>query len=142
MIQHQGAALVLTGIVTDMITAPGQDQLGEVIYGTPEGPAAIGSVAQVTTATAIVDQMGAAITFAVEVAQHIEKSIGTPIFVLTNLFGTMGGIMWIGVQPDMAAVDAARAKAATDSTYLDQLVKTKGLFIPGSGHVSQAVRIA
>ena len=126
----------------DMVTTPGNDLLGDIIYGAPGEPAGVGAVAQVTTATAIVDKMGPAIGFAVEIAQHIESVIGSPIIVLTSMFGPMGGIAWIGVQPDMAGADASRAKLLADSTYLDRLTKTKDLFIPGSGHISQAVRIA
>lgn len=126
----------------DLVTTPGQDQLAELIYGTPTEPGGIGAIAQVTTATAIVDQMASAIGFAVDIAQHIEGVTGTPIFVLTSLYGGMGGVSWISVQPDMEAVDMARAKMQTDSSYLDRVTKTKGLFIPGSGHVSQAVRVA
>ncbi len=126
----------------DLVTTPGEDQLAELIHGTPGEPGGIGSIAQVTTAAAIVDQMASAIGFAVDIAQHIEGVTGTPIFVLTNLFGGMGGVSWISVQPDMEAVDMARAKMQTDSSYLERVAKTKGLFIPGSGHVSQAVRVA
>lgn len=126
----------------DLVSTPGEDRLGELIYGTPTEPGTVGAIAQVTTAAAVVDQMASAIGFAVDIAQHIEGVTGTPIFVLTNLYGAMGGVTWISVQPDIEAVDMARAKMQTDSSYLDRVAKTKGLFIPGSGHVSQAVRIA
>ncbi len=126
----------------DLVSTPGEDRIGEVIYGTPSGPAAVGSVAQVTIATAVVDQMAAAIGFAVDIAQHIEKIAGSPIIVMSSLYGQMGGITWVGVQPDMEAADTARGKMRADSSYLDRVAKTKGLFIPGSGHVSQAVRVA
>lgn len=126
----------------DMITTPGLDQLGEAIYGTPGEPAGVGAVAQVTTATAIVDQMASAVGFAVDIAQFIEGVTGSPIIVLTSLYGTMGGITWIGVQPDMEAADTARDKMRAEPSYLDRVAKTKGLFIPGSGHVSQAIRVA
>ena len=126
----------------DFVTTPGQDTLQDLIYGTATEPEAVGAVAQVTTALAVVDELAAAVGFAVEIAQHIEGVIGSPIMVLTGLYGPMGSISWIGVSPDMAAADSARAKMLTDETYLSRVAKTKGLFIPGSGTVVQAVRIA
>jgi hypothetical protein len=125
----------------DMITAPAQDQLGEIVHGSPTGRAPVGAVAQLTVASAIVDQMAPALGFAVEIAEHVGGVVGAPVMVLTSMFGTMGGIAWIGVQPDMASADAARAKMLADSSYLDLLTKSKGLFIPGSGYVSQSVRV-
>jgi hypothetical protein len=127
---------------TDFVTTPGEDRIGELVYGTPGDPPGIGAVAQVTTATAIVDQLGSALAFAVDIAQHIEGVTGSPVALFTGLYGTMGSMTWIGVQPDMAGADAVRAKLLADSSYLDRVAKTKGLFIPGSGHVTQTVRIA
>jgi hypothetical protein len=62
--------------------------------------------------------------------------------VFTNVFGTLGGITWLGAAADAAAADAARAKLSADSDYLKLVSGSKDLFINGSGHVSQAVRIA
>ena len=122
--------------------SPGHDMLREVVYGTPGDPPAVGSLATVTTATAIVDRLPEAVGWAVEIGQHVEKVIGTPIGVFTNVFGTLGGITWLGTAPDAAAADAARAKLGADSDYLKLVGGSKDLFINGSGHVSQAVRIA
>ena len=77
-----------------------------------------------------------------EIAQYLEGVIGTSIGVLADVYGTMGGISWIGVVPDAAASDASRAKIAADTSYLGRLVATKDLFIPGSGHIGQVTRIA
>ena len=126
----------------DLVSTPAHDLLREVVYGTPGDPPAIGSVVTVTTATAIVDRMADAIGWAVEIAQHGESVIGTPVAVLTDVFGTMGGICWINVQPDFAAMDAGRGKLSADGSYLGKIAGSKDLFINGSGHVSQATRIA
>lgn len=126
----------------DLVTTPGEDLLREVIYGTPGESPAIGAVVAITTATAIVDRMADALGWSVEIGQHVESVIGTPVAVLTDVFGTMGGIAWIGVQPDVAAADAARAKLNADGDYLKHIAGSKDLFIPGSGHLSQATRIA
>lgn len=125
----------------ELVTTPGQDLLREVVYGSPADPPPVGAVAQITTATALVDRLADAVGWAVEIAQHLEGVIGSPIGVLTDVYGTIGGISWIGVVPDAAASDASRAKVAADTSYLGRLVATKDLFIPGSGHVGQVTRI-
>lgn len=125
----------------EFVTTPGQDLLREVVYGSPADPPPVGAVAQITTATALVDRLADAVGWAVEIAQHLEGVIGSPIGVLTDVYGTIGSISWIGVVPDAAASDASRAKIAADTSYLGRLVATKDLFIPGSGHVGQVTRI-
>jgi hypothetical protein len=134
--------LDLVESAVDMFTTPGHDLLREVIYGAPGDPPPVGSLATVTTATAIVDRLVDALGWAVEMGQYVETVIGSPVAVLTNVFGTMGGIAWIGSQPDAAAADAARAKLNADSDYLKRVAGSKDLFMNGSGHVSQATRIA
>jgi hypothetical protein len=126
----------------EFATVPGHDSLREIVYGTPGNPPALGSVAQLTTATAIVDRMADAVAWSVEVAQHAESVMASPVYVSIERFGQMGTITWLGIVPDMDAADTAAGKLAADSTYLGRLAATKGLFIPGSGHVAQAVRIA
>lgn len=126
----------------DFVTTPGQDFLREVVYGTPAEPPAVGSIGTITTATALVDRLADAVGWGVEIAQFLEGVIGSPIAVLTDVFGTMGTITWIGVQPDVAALDASRAKIAAEPSYLGRLAATKDLFIPGSGHIGQVMRIA
>ena len=126
----------------DLVSTPGQDLLRDVLYGAAGDTPPIGAVVAVTTATAIVDRVGDAIGWAVEMAQHVEQVVGSPVGVLTNAYGTMGGITWMGVQPDAAAADVARGKLTADADYLQHLSGSKGLFIEGSGHQGQAVRIA
>jgi hypothetical protein len=126
----------------DMVAGPGQDSLRELVYGTPGEPPALGAVANVTTATAIVDRMADAVGWAVEIAQHVESVINTPVAVLTDVFGTLGTITWISSQPDFAAADTARGKISADGDYLKRVSGSKGLFIEGSGHVGQVTRIA
>ena len=126
----------------DFFATPAQDLLREVVYGSPGDPPALGSVVTVTTATAIVDRMADAVGWAVEMAQHVENVIGSPVALLTDVFGTMGGVAWISVQPDFAASDASRGKLSADGDYLTKVAGSKGLFIEGSGHISQATRIA
>jgi hypothetical protein len=134
--------LDLIDSAVDLVSTPGHDVLREVIYGVPGDPPPVGSLATITTATAIVDRLADALGWAVEMGQYVEAVIGSPIAVLTDVFGTMGGIAWIGTQPDAASADAARAKLNSDADYLNRVAGSKDLFINGSGHISQATRIA
>jgi hypothetical protein len=125
----------------ELIAAPGQDVLREIVYGTQGDPPPIGAIATVTTATAMVDRLGDAMMWAVEVAQYVENVIGSPVAVTRDVFGQMGGITWIGVSPDVAAADAAAGKMAADSGYLAKVAGSKDLFIAGSGRSGQLIRI-
>ncbi len=136
------AYLDLVEAAADMVGAPGQDHLREIIYGTPPEPAPVGSVGTVTTGVALVERLADAIGWAVDMAQYVESVLGTPVGVLNELYGTLGTLNFIGTQPDLAAVDEGRAKLQADAGYLDKVAGSKGLFIPGSGHVSLLTRIA
>ncbi|MGZ4739212.1 MAG: hypothetical protein ACXVLM_08300 [Ilumatobacteraceae bacterium] len=125
----------------DLVTTPGQDLLRQVVYGSPSDPPPIGAIGTVTTATALVDRMADAVGWSVEIAQYLEGVMGNPVGVLTDVYGQMGRITWIGVVADAAAADAAQAKLGTDPGYIGRLPATKDLFIPGSGHVGQVTRL-
>jgi hypothetical protein len=126
----------------DLISQPGQDFLRELLHGEPAEPPPIGAVATLTTATALVDRMADAIGWGVEIAQFVTDATGTPVSLLSNLYGQMGELVWIAVQPDLAAAEAVRARLNTNTEYLGRLVATKDLFITGSGRIAQARRIA
>ena len=126
----------------DLIDQPGEDLLRQLVHGEPGEPPPVGAVATVTTATALVDRMAEAVGWGVEIAQHVTSVTGTPVAVFTDSFGQMGGMTWIGVQPDLASAEAANAKLMADGDYLGRLAATKDLFIPGSGHAGQTTRLA
>jgi hypothetical protein len=126
----------------EFVTTPGQDTLREVVYGTAGDPPPLGAVVTLTTATAMVDRMGDTLAWSVDIARYIEGVIGSPGRVAVDKFGQMGGIAWLSIASDIAAAESAAQKLAADSSYLGRLSATKDLFIPGSGHTAQAVRIA
>ena len=134
--------LDLLDTAADLISTPGQDLLREIVYGTPGDPPPLGAVGAITTATAIADRLPEAIGWAVEMAQFVESTIGSPVALLTDVYGTLGGVTWIGVSADAAASDAARANLSGNADYMKRVAGSKDLFIPGSGQVSQVVRIA
>ncbi len=126
----------------DMVTTAPHDILRELVFGQPSDPPPIGAVATITTATALVDRMADAVGWGVEIAQYVTEATGAPVALLTSVFGQMGEIAWIGVQPDLAAAEAVRTKLGGDTEYLAKLAPTKDLFVPASGHVSQVTRLA
>jgi hypothetical protein len=125
----------------EFFTTPPQDILRELVFGEPTGPPPVGAVATITTATALVDRMADAVGWGVEIAQYVTETTEAPVAVLTNVYGQMGELAWIGVQPDLAAAEAARTKLAADADYLARLAPTKDLFVPASGHISQVTRL-
>lgn len=129
----------------DLVAQPGQDHLREFVSGgraVGAEPPPIGAVATVTTATALVDRMADAVGWGVDIATYVEGVTGGPVSVLTNAFGQMGEITWIGVQPDLEAAESAGAKMVADASYVGRLVATKDLFVPASGHTAQVMRLA
>lgn len=125
----------------DLLGTPGQDTLTELVYGAPSEEPPIGAVGVITRAVAVVDRMADAVTYGVEVAQHVESVTSTPVAFCTDLYGPMGGMAWISVGPDAAAADEARGKLLADAGHLAKLKESAGLFIPGSGHTSMVTRI-
>jgi hypothetical protein len=128
----------------DFGSSPGEDHLREFVHlPTGDGePVGVGAVATLTTATALFDRIADALGWSVEIAEYVKGVTGSPVAVLMNSYGQMGEIAWIGLQPDQAAGEAARAKLAADTSYMAKMAATKELFVPGSGHVSHLTRIA
>jgi hypothetical protein len=127
----------------DMVQTPGHDVLREFVHFDPKGPTtAPGAVANIITATAVVDRTADAVGWAVGVAQYAEKITGNSVAFLTDVFVTMGEVAWISVTANSAAAEAARAKLAADPGYLTMLTATNDLFIPGPGQVAQLGRLA
>jgi hypothetical protein len=126
----------------EFLGQPGQDLLRELIDGAPSGPPPVGAVATITTAAAVFDRLVDAIGWGVDVGRYVAELSGTPISVLRSVYGQMGELTWIGVQPDIAAAEAVRTKLGADAGYIGRMVATKDLFLPGSGQVAQWERIA
>lgn len=125
----------------DLIVAPGEDSLREMLHGAAGDPPPVGSTATVTEATALVDRMADAIGWGVEMAEHVEQVTDAPVSLSRNVYGTLGRLTWIGIQPDAAATDATNAKLSADPGYLSRMTGTAGLFLPGSGHVATFTRM-
>jgi hypothetical protein len=126
----------------DLVAAPGQDALREILHGSLGEPPPVGSVANVTQATAVVDRMIDAVTWSIDMADHVEKVTDTPVSVSLNAYGQMGEITWIGVASDAAGADATDGKLRVDPGYAARMADTSALFLPGSGRVAMFTRVA
>lgn len=139
----QGGYLDRVESAQELAPTPGYDVLRQLVHGAPGEPPALGAIANITTATAVVDRMEQAMAWALEITVHAEEKIGQPVSLFTDVFGTMGGVAWITIAADAAAADAAaQAALGADPTYPKLISGSKDLFIPGSGHVSQLTRFA
>lgn len=125
----------------DLVLAPGEDALREILHGAPSDPPPIGAVATVTNAVAVVDRMGDAVAWGLEMADHVGEVTDADVSLSRSVFGTMGQLTWIAVQTDAAAADDTNAKLRVDPGYLSRLAESGGLFLPGSGHVASFTRI-
>ena len=134
------AALVAKGAAWS--TGAPVDQLRESLSAvSTAGPPPVGSVATITTAIMNGGKYAAAVGWGLEVAAHVEKVTGMAVNLSTNLSGTGGQLVWIGVAPDAATSDAANAKIAADAEYSAMLEVAGDLFIPGSAERRFAVRM-
>lgn len=125
-----------------LITAPANDSMYTPLHGEVGAQPPVGSVALVTTAAIANGKYVEAITWGIEIAQHVEQVTGTPVLFCMDDFGTFGQVTWIGVSADAAASDAAAAAINADAAYIDKVSTGAQLFIPGSGHRSMLARIA
>ena len=137
----QDGYLDLVEAAADLVLAPAEDQLASLDHGEITEPPAVGNVALVTEASAVVDRIGDTLAWSVDIAQHVESVTGNPVSVWSNLYGQMGRIAFISVVPDAAGMDAGQAATSADTGYFDRLAKSAGLWVEGSGHVARYTRI-
>jgi len=135
----------LVNRAADWVRTPGRDVLRRPLNAAatpPSGLPPIGAVAQVTTAVASAARIMDAMAWGLDVAEYTAGVSGSPVTFLADVYGQFGGVAWIGVQPDMAAADAADERLNGDAGYMERIGKLGDLFEPGSGNVSLMTRIA
>ena len=125
----------------ELVAGPAQDSLATPLYGELGDPPPVGAVATITEAT-MSGSYTAAIGWAIDVAQHVESLTGSPMLVLSQNYGAFGRVTWIGATASAADADAAAAKVAADTAYLEKLEAANGLFVPASGMTALLPRIA
>ncbi len=109
-----------------------EDRLGEAVHvaGEVDTPP---PVASVVTASMEVSQVGAAVAWAVGLADYASNLSGLPIVVLSSNFGPYGTLSWISYAQSLAQVEEAGRKINIDPGYIQRLGESKDLFVSGSG---------
>lgn len=121
--------------------ATAEDRLWTVVHGSRPGPSPVGSIGLMTTATAALDRYADAVRWGVEVAQIAGSITGSPVAVMTGSYGAIGSMAWATTAPDLATHEAQGAKVRANPEYLEAMKGSRGLFLPGSGHIVRAVKL-
>lgn len=136
-----GGYLELIAKGADYFEAPAEDSLMQPVHGElGEASPPVGSVAAITTAS-MSGKITEAIGWSVEVAQMVEGITGAPVMVGTNSYGNFMQVVWIGVQRDAAAADAANEKVTSSAEYMSKVDEAHGLFLPGSANRTLLTRV-
>jgi hypothetical protein len=134
----------LVAKASDWVTGPVEDSLRTIVSGMPtEGePPGIGAMATLNTGVIAPGHFAAALAWSVEIASYVTSVTGTPVMFLTDQYGPFGGVAWISIAPDSAAVDAATTKLAGDAGYLSRIDAAGDFFVSGSVNASLLARVA
>ena len=109
-----------------------QDRLATFIHSAgnvSEPPAA----AAIVSARLEVNKIGAAIAWAVELSDYLNKATAVPSAVLTSNVGPYGTISWLNYGKSLAQLEKANQKTSADPGFLQRLGASGGFFVPGSG---------
>lgn len=96
------------------------DGLYELLYVSQNEPSDVHVAATVTAVTAPRKAVGA-ITAGIAIAQKFEAITGVPAAFFVNATGNYGGVGWISLYEDFAAVETANHKLASDESWLSYL---------------------
>lgn len=122
---------------------PTRDYLRKYVAGTPsKGEPAIGSVAEMVTASPAPGRLADAMAWGPEIALKVGNMVGHSTSFYTDAYGTFGQVTWITFYPDFAAVDEAQDTLMNDEEYLGEVAKGSDLFNAGSGQRGLSMRLA
>jgi hypothetical protein len=125
-----------------MMAGPPEDSLATPLHGELGDPPPIGSFAVVTNAVIANGKFAEAVSWGIDVAQHVTSLTGMPVGLMMQEFGTFGQLTWIGISADAAGVDATAAASAGDADYIAKLSAAGDLFVAGASHRSLVTRVA
>lgn len=130
---EQGRHL-LVGVAHDLLL----ESVGAVEPQEPEP----GAATEVTTAVAAPGHIGAAISWGLEINEHVAMVTGLPASMFLNGYGRFSTLTWMAPAPDLAALDTARRRLRDDDGYNKLLARGGSLFVGGSGRRQLVVRRA
>ena len=133
----------LLGKGRDYLAAPAEDELRQLVQGTPpDATPPVGAVTVRTTATVANGQYVEALAWGADMSAHVESVTGQRSLFLMDSFGPFGQVTWFTLSADTAAAEAANNAINADPDYLGRLADVATLFLPGSGHRAMATKIA
>ncbi len=109
-----------------------EDRLASFLHaaGNVDAPPA---AAAVVSARLEVSKIAAAIAWAVELANYLNKATGVPSAVLSSNVGPYGTISWLSYGKSLAQLEQANEKSSKDPGFLQRLGASGGFFVPGTG---------
>lgn len=128
---------------TAWLVTPAEDALRSFVSMHGEAPtSAVGSVAFATRTVIANGKLAEAMAWADEVAEYASQLTGLSIALMSDVYGMFGAISWLGVLPNMAAVDSMQAVTMADAGYMQRMIDAGDLFVPTMSARALAVRIA
>jgi hypothetical protein len=124
------------------MAGPPVDHLRQLVAGTLGEPPAVGSLANVVTAVAANGKYADAMAWGAEISGYIASVTGQQELFFADSYGPFGQMTWVGIAPDMAAVDSGTAAMQGDAGYMQRLGAIGELFVSGSGHSALSQRVA
>jgi hypothetical protein len=102
------------------------DMLLQIVHGTPDPNRKVEYVTSVQSVCAN-GSVARGIELGVEIAQRVEKVLGTPGMFCTLATGNYGAVAWISGFADVKELDAAQQKLAADTKFAEFIDKN----VPG-----------
>jgi hypothetical protein len=115
----------LVARTSDAFHGPLVDGIASLVHGAPDTDAEPPEYVGVAIATAAPGHLTDAISHGVEIAEHVLKTTGENTLFTVNATGPYGGVSWITLSGDIAAVDAGQAALMADTSWL-QLIDRAG----------------
>ena len=117
------------------------DTLYRAYTPVPDGRGEPGNVAVVTSATAAAGNLGAAVGWGMEAAEHVAKVAGVETVLLGNSAGSFSRLTWITVVEDAAAADAMDDATSDDEGYRKLVARGGPYFVDDSARTQLFLRI-
>mgnify|MGYP003403343712 CR=1 FL=1 len=74
-----------------------------------------------------------------QIAEHAERTSGTPTMFLRSVTGSYGGVGWITTFEDIEQMEQGEAKLAADDSWIDLIDSAEGAFVEDVKATSQTI---
>jgi hypothetical protein len=126
-----------------VLAHPAPTDIAEVIAVTGDLAAAPKQFVVATTATLSGKDMGTAIAWSTEIAEHVTKLTGHSVLVGMSTGGTMYRLVWVAGADTAEEIDAADKAISGDAGYLEMIAQSgnERMFIEGTSQRSLLVKM-